>query len=63
MIGINGQKTILIGQGIIPIHLHVQDRGDVGEWRDKLRKKAPGWNEVLKKTQRNNAGNYVRNLD
>ena len=37
--------------------------GEVGEWRDKLRKKAPGWNEVLKKTQRNNAGNYVRNLD
>ena len=36
---------------------------DVGEWRDKLRKKAPGWNEVLKKTQRNNYGNYVRNLD
>ena len=37
--------------------------GEVGEWRDMLRKKAPGWNEVLKKTQRNNAGNYVRNLD
>ena len=36
---------------------------DVGEWRDKLRKKDPGWNEVLKKTQKNNYGNYIRNLD
>ena len=26
--------------------------GEVGEWKDKLRKKAPGWNEVLKKAQK-----------
>jgi len=25
--------------------------GEVGEWRDNLRKKAPGWNDVLKKAQ------------
>ena len=23
--------------------------GEVGEWKDKLRKKHPGWNEVLNK--------------
>ena len=23
--------------------------GEVGEWKDKLRKKAPGWNDVLAK--------------
>ena len=26
--------------------------GEVGEWKDKLRKKAPGWNEVLKKVKK-----------
>ena len=26
--------------------------GEVGEWKDKLRKKAPGWNEVLAKAAR-----------
>ena len=25
--------------------------GEVGEWKDKLRKKAPGWNSILKKAQ------------
>ena len=25
--------------------------GEVGEWKDKLRKKNPGWNEVLEKTR------------
>ena len=25
--------------------------GEVGEWQDKLRKKAPGWNSILKKAQ------------
>ncbi len=36
---------------------------EVGDFRDKLRQKHPGWNEVLKKTQKNNYGNYIRNLD
>ena len=36
---------------------------EVGNFRDKLRQKHPGWNEVLKKTQKNNYGNYIRNLD
>ena len=26
--------------------------GEVGEWKDKLRKKNPGWNEVLEKTRK-----------
>lgn len=26
--------------------------GEVGEWRDKLIKKNPGWNEILDKTSR-----------
>ena len=26
--------------------------GEVGEWMDKLRKKAPGWNEILKKVKK-----------
>ena len=26
--------------------------GEVGDWQDKLRKKAPGWNSILKKAQK-----------
>tara|TARA_R110002126_G_scaffold189302_5_gene337587 strand:- start:1082 stop:1330 length:249 start_codon:yes stop_codon:yes gene_type:complete len=26
--------------------------GEVGEWKDKLRKTKPGWNEVLSKVQK-----------
>ena len=26
--------------------------GEVGDWRDKLRKTKPGWNDVLKKAQK-----------
>ena len=26
--------------------------GEVGEWKDKLRKKNPGWNDVLAKAQK-----------
>ena len=37
--------------------------GEVGDFRDKLRAKHPGWNEVLKKTKKNNLGSYVRDLD
>ena len=36
---------------------------EVGNFRDKLRSKHPGWNEVLKKTIKNNPDGYVRNLD
>ena len=42
--------------------------GEVGEWRDKLRKKNPGWNEVLEKTRksiphnRRNDPNLVQKL-
>ena len=25
--------------------------GEVGEWKDKFRKKAPGWNIILKRAQ------------
>jgi len=25
--------------------------GEVGDWQDSLRKKAPGWNDVLRKAQ------------
>ena len=26
--------------------------GEFGEWQDKLRKKAPGWNTILKRAQK-----------
>jgi|TARA_A100001388_G_scaffold51176_1_gene34569 hypothetical protein len=26
--------------------------GEVGEWKDKLRKSKPGWNDVLRKAQK-----------
>ena len=26
--------------------------GEVGEWKDKLRKSKPGWNDVLRKVQK-----------
>ena len=26
--------------------------GEVGEWKDKLRKKKPGWNDVLHRAQK-----------
>ena len=34
--------------------------GEVGEWKDKLRKKNPGWNDVLEKA-RNNIHHRRRN--
>ena len=36
--------------------------GAVGEWKDKLRKKAPGWNDVLKKAQKS-PGSRVKPLE
>ena len=35
--------------------------GEVGELKDKLRKKNPGWNEVLKKAQKS-PGSRVKTL-
>ena len=35
--------------------------GEVGEWKDKLRKKNPGWNDVLRKAS-NSPGSRVKTL-
>ena len=35
--------------------------GEVGEWKDKLRKKAPGWNDVLRKASKS-PGSRVKTL-
>ena len=34
--------------------------GEVGEWKDKLRKKHPGWNEVLKKVGKTPGANVSK---
>jgi len=34
---------------LIPTQMNV---GEVGEWKDKLNKKNPGWNDVLAKVQK-----------
>lgn len=30
--------------------------GELGEWKDKLRKSKPGWNEILKKAEKTPGG-------
>ena len=35
--------------------------GEVGEWKDKLRKSKPGWNDVLKKAAKS-PGSRVKSL-
>ena len=35
--------------------------GEVGEWKDKLRKKAPGWNDILKKVKKSAPRNPTLN--
>ena len=35
--------------------------GEVGEWKDKLRKTKPGWNDVLRKAQKS-PGSRVKTL-
>ena len=35
--------------------------GEVGEWKDKLRKKNPGWNEVLRRAGKV-AGSRVKKI-
>ena len=37
--------------------------GEVGEWKDKLRKKAPGWNEVLRKAEKTGRNRQKLTLD
>ena len=50
MIGISGKMIIQIGIGIIHDPSTMPGLGvEVGEWRDKLVNKNPGWGEVLKK--------------
>ena len=34
---------------------------EVGEWKDKLRKKAPGWNDILKKVKKSAPRNPTLN--
>ena len=36
---------------------------EVGEWKDKLRKKHPGWNEVLKGAQKTGRNRQKLTLD
>ena len=31
--------------------------GEVGEWKDKLRRKNPGWNDILRKVKKSNPRN------
>ena len=51
MNGQNGAKRIVIGFEIGQIHLlHLAT--DVGEWRDRLVARNPGWNEVLNKASK-----------
>ena len=35
--------------------------GEVGEWKDKIRKKAPGWNDILKKVKKSAPRNPTLN--
>ena len=37
--------------------------GEVGEWKDKLRKSHPGWNEVLKGAQKTGRNRQKLTLD
>ena len=35
--------------------------GEVGEWKDKLRKSKPGWNDILKKVKKSAPRNPTLN--
>tara|TARA_B100001093_G_scaffold188266_1_gene180820 strand:+ start:2061 stop:2315 length:255 start_codon:yes stop_codon:yes gene_type:complete len=37
--------------------------GEVGEWKDKLRKTKPGWNEVLRNAQKTGQNRQKLTLD
>ena len=51
MTGNSGKMIIPNGKDTILQKMH-QLFGEVGEWKDKLRKKNPGWNDVLGKVQK-----------
>ena len=50
MLGISGVQTILTGERYYTAD-NAPGFGEVGEWKDKLIKSKPGWNEVLEKAQ------------
>jgi len=50
MIGQSGVMIIPIGKRDYSDPSTVPGVGEVGEWRDKLRKTKPGWNDVLTKS-------------
>ena len=52
MIGISGALTILIGLVITQILPPMPGVGEVGEWKNKLIRRKPGWNEVLERVQK-----------
>ena len=52
MIGISGVLTIPIGQEITQIHPQYAGVGEVGDWKQKLVNRKPGWNEVLERVQK-----------
>ena len=52
MTGISGRLIIPIGKETTLIQITMPGVGEVGEWKDKLRKSKPGWNDVLRKAQK-----------
>ena len=51
MTGISGKRIIPIGKDTIPPE-NAPKFGEVGEWKDKLVARNPGWNDVLAKAQK-----------
>ena len=37
--------------------------GEVGEWKDKLRKNKPGWNDILRRAQKTGQNRQKLTLD
>ena len=54
--GLNGAKTILTGRDWSDPST-CPGSGEVGDWKDKLRKKNPGWNDVLSKVKKTPGSN------
>ena len=52
MIGISGRLIILNGLETFLIPSTCPGVGEVGEWKDKLVNRNPGWNDVLAKAQK-----------
>ena len=61
MIGISGVLIILNWSRDYSDPSTMPGVGEVGEWKDKLRKKNPGWNEVLRKAGKV-AGSRVKKI-